>query len=173
MILVEEALETVLALVSPLGAETVPLREAGGRVLAEPVVAARDQPPFAASAMDGYAVRSADAAPGAVLRVGGEAAAGRPWAGEVGPGEAVRILTGAPIPRGADRVVIQEDVAREGDRVTLGAEMDPGPYVRPAGGDFAAGARIEAPAGSPPSASRWPPRWAARPPASRAARSWR
>ena len=145
MIPVEEALEAVLALVSPRGAETVPLREAGGRILAEAVVAARDQPPFAASAMDGYAVRASDAAPGAALRVVGEAAAGRPWSGEVGPGEAVRIFTGAPIPRGADRVVIQEDVAREGDRIALGADIDPGPYVRPAGGDFTAGARMEAP----------------------------
>ena len=146
MIPVEEALEAVLALVSPLGAEAVPLREAGGRVLAEPVVAARDQPPFAASAMDGYALRAADAAPGAALRVVGEAAAGRPWRGEVGPGEAVRIFTGAPVPPGADRVVIQEDVAREGDRLALGPDLDPGPHLRPAGGDFAAGARMEAPA---------------------------
>ena len=143
MISVEEALEAVLALVEPVGSEAVPLREAGGRVLAEPVVAPRDQPPFAASAMDGYAVRSADVYPGARLRVLGEAAAGRPWGGTVGPGTAARIFTGAPMPTGADRVVIQEDVTAEGDAITLGRALDPGPHVRPAGGDFAAGARIE------------------------------
>ncbi len=145
MISVEEALGAVLALVAPVGAESVPLREAGGRVLAEPVVAARAQPPFAASAMDGYAARSADVAPGTRLRVLGEAAAGRPWGGTVEPGTAIRILTGAPIPAGADRVVIQEDVERTGDAVTLRAGLDAGPHIRPAGGDFAAGARIEAP----------------------------
>ena len=146
MISVEEALDAVLALVAPLGSETVPLRRAGGRVLAEPITAPRDQPPFAASAMDGYAVRSADVRPGATLRVLGEAAAGRPWGGTVGPGTAARIFTGAPIPEGADRVVIQEDVAAEGDAITLGHALDPGHHVRPAGGDFAAGARMEAPA---------------------------
>ena len=145
MISVEEALRAVLALVEPVGAEAVPLREAGGRVLAEPIVAARDQPPFAASAMDGYAVRSADAAPGARLRVIGEAAAGRPWSGTVEPGSAARIFTGAPVPAGADRVVIQEDVERHGDHVTLGPDLDSGPHVRLAGGDFAAGSRLEAP----------------------------
>ena len=145
MIAVEEAIEAVLALVSPLGSEAVPLRGAGGRVLAEAVVAMRDQPPFAASAMDGYALRAADAAAGAALHVLGEAAAGRPWRGAVGPGAAVRIFTGAAIPHGADRVVIQEDVERDGDGIVLGRDLDPGPHVRPAGGDFAAGARIEAP----------------------------
>jgi molybdopterin molybdotransferase len=121
------------------------LAEAAGRVLAAPVFAARDQPPFSASAMDGYAVRLADAVPGAELNVVGEAPAGRAWAGEIGPGEALRIFTGAPLPRGAERIVIQEDVAREGDVITIGARLDAGPHVRPAGADFRAGARIEAP----------------------------
>ena len=143
VISVEEALEAVLALVNPLEAEAVPLRRAGGRVLAEPILARRDQPPFPASAMDGYAVRSEDAVPGAALRLVGEAAAGRPFEGSLAPGTAVRIFTGAPVPEGADRVVIQEDVEREGDRVLLRDGLDPGPHVRPAGGDFAAGARIE------------------------------
>ena len=145
MISVADALHAVLALVAPVEAESVPLREAGGRVLAEPIVAARDQPPFAASAMDGYAARSADAAPGARLRVIGEAAAGRPWGGVVEPGTALRIFTGAPIPEGADRVVIQEDVERSGETITLGPSLDPGPHIRPAGGDFTAGARLDAP----------------------------
>jgi molybdopterin molybdotransferase len=83
--------------------------------------------------------------PGAELNVVGEAPAGRAWAGEIGPGEALRIFTGAPLPRGAERIVIQEDVAREGDVITIGARLDAGPHVRPAGADFRAGARIEAP----------------------------
>lgn len=146
MISVEEALEAVLSLAAPLGAEAVPLRRAGGRVLAEPVVAGHDQPPFAASAMDGYAVRPEDARPGAALRLVGEAAAGRPFAGRVEPGTAVRILTGAPVPEGAGRVVIQEEARREGGRVTLAGALGEGANIRPAGGDFRAGARIEAPA---------------------------
>ena len=145
MISVEEALAACLALARPVGTETVPLAEAGGRVLAGAVTARRDQPPFAASAMDGYAVRAADKVPGAVLRVVGEAPAGRAWAGRVGPGEALRIFTGAPVPEGADCVVIQEDVTRAGDRVTLGPALDDGANIRPAGADFRAGARIAAP----------------------------
>jgi molybdopterin molybdotransferase len=145
VISVEEALAACLALTRVLPAEPVALAEAAGRVLAEPVFAMRDQPPFAASAMDGYAVRMADAVPGARLRVVGEAPAGRAWAGEIGPGEALRIFTGAPLPRGAERIVIQEDVTRAGDGIVIGEGLDEGPHVRPAGADFRAGARIEAP----------------------------
>lgn len=145
MISVEEALAACLALTRVLPSERVALSDASGRVLAEPVFAARDQPPFAASAMDGYALRSADAGPGARLRVMGEAPAGRAWDGEIAAGEVLRIFTGAPMPRGADRVVIQEDVTREGDDMVIGPEVDAGPHVRPAGADFRAGARIEAP----------------------------
>lgn len=145
MITVEEALSACLALARVLPAETVPLSEAAGRVLAEPVFATRDQPPFAASAMDGYAVRTQDARPGARLAVVGEAPAGRAWAGAIGAGEALRIFTGAPLPAGADRVVIQEDVTREGEAIVLGDRLDAATNVRPAGADFRAGARIEAP----------------------------
>jgi molybdopterin molybdotransferase len=145
MISVEEALAACLALTRVLPSEEVPLERAAGRVLAAPVFATRDQPPFAASAMDGYAVRGADAVAGARLTVVGEAPAGRAWDGEIGPGEALRIFTGAPLPRGADRVVIQEDTARAGDAITLSERLDGGPHVRPAGADFRAGARIEAP----------------------------
>jgi molybdopterin molybdotransferase len=95
--------------------------------------------------MDGYAVRAADAAAGARLRVTGAAPAGRAWAGVVGPGEAVRIFTGAPMPQGADAVLIQEDADREGDAVTVREAPQPGAWVRPAAGDFAAGARLAAP----------------------------
>ncbi len=139
LISVAEAAARLLALVGPLPAEDVPVRASGGRSLIRPVVAGHAQPPFDASVMDGYALRSVDAAPGARLRVVGEAAAGGPPAPPVGPGQAVRIFTGAPMPAGADRVVIQEDVARAQEVVTLGEDMDPGPYVRPAGGDFRTG----------------------------------
>jgi molybdopterin molybdotransferase len=145
MIPVSEALAACLALARPVGVETVPLARAGGRVLAESVVARRDQPPFAASAMDGYALRAGDRVAGAVLRVVGEAPAGRAWDGVIGPGEALRIFTGAPVPEGAECVVIQEDVTREGDRITLGEALDAGTNIRPAGADFRVGARIEAP----------------------------
>lgn len=145
MITVDEALAHIFALVGPLETETVPLRQATGRVLAAPVAATRDQPPFAASAMDGYGVAAEDVAPGARFRVVGEAAAGRGFPGAVGPGEAVRIFTGAPIPDGVDRVVIQEDVTASGTGITLNEGLDAGPYIRPAGADFRAGDTLDAP----------------------------
>jgi molybdopterin molybdotransferase len=145
VISVDEALARVFELVRPLPAEPVPLAQAAGRVLAEDVAARRDQPPFDASAMDGYAIRGLGAGPGTALRVIGEAGAGHRFGGRVGVGEAVRIFTGAPVPDGADRVVIQEDVRREGDVITLGDRLDAGTNIRPCGGDFAAGDRITAP----------------------------
>ena len=145
MISVAEALERLFALVAPLEPETVPLRFAAGRVLAEDATALRDQPPFPASAMDGYAVRGDAVAPGARFTVIGEAPAGRRFAGRVGPGEAVRIFTGAPMPEGTDRVVIQEDVTRAGEVATVTGTPGPGPHVRPAGADFRAGDRVAAP----------------------------
>lgn len=145
MISVAEAQTLCLALVDPLASETVPLRDAAGRVLAAPVTAGRAQPPFAASAMDGYAVRAEDCHPGAVLSVVGEAAAGHGWGGQVNPGEAVRIFTGAPVPAGADRVVIQEDVTRSGTRITLGDRLDSSTNIRPEGADFPSDFMIAAP----------------------------
>ena len=145
MISVSDALDRLFALVSPLGSETVPLIEAAGRVLAEPVTARRDQPPFDAAAMDGYALRGAEARPGAAFDVIGESAAGHRFDGSVGSGQAVRIFTGAPMPEGADRVVIQEDTTRDGDRMTLGENVDAGPHVRPAGADFRDGQRFDGP----------------------------
>lgn len=145
MITVEEALERVFALVTPLSAEQVPLAEAGGRVLAEDVAASRDQPPFDASAMDGYAIRGLSAGPGVRFRVIGAAGAGHAFSGTVGPGEALRIFTGAPMPAGADRVVIQEDVTRDRDTITLGDRLDAGTNIRPRGGDFPAGYVMTAP----------------------------
>jgi len=126
----------MLALVRPLEDEVISLPMALGRVLADAVVAMRDQPPFHTSAMDGYAVRSGDT-PGQ-LRIGGESSAGHGFEGRVEPGIAIRISTGAAIPQGADAVVMQEDVRRKDDHVNVPATMA-GNNVRPRGGDFAAG----------------------------------
>ncbi|MEI4469808.1 molybdopterin molybdotransferase MoeA [Frigidibacter sp. MR17.24] len=145
MISVDEALARVLALADPPQPETVALRRAAGRVLVQPVTARRDQPPFDASAMDGYAIRDEDHAPGAVLTVIGEAGAGHGFAGTPGPGEAVRIFTGAPVPAGASRVVLQEDVARDGARITLGDRLEAARHIRPRGQDFRDGDTIAAP----------------------------
>ena len=145
LISIEEALARLFALCPVLAAETVDLRAAAGRVLAAPVLARLTQPPFAASAMDGYAIRERDHRAGAVLTVVGESAAGRGFGGAVTDGNAVRIFTGAPVPEGAERVVLQEDVTREGARITLGNRLESGANIRPAGQDFREGDRIEAP----------------------------
>lgn len=141
MISVAEALARVLASANePLPEEWVSLAEAFGRTLSRDLVAARTQPPFANSAMDGYAVRASDVAGAPVsLQLIGESAAGRAFAGAIGAGEAVRIFTGAPIPEGADTIVIQEDTQREGERVVVGVPARPGDNIRTAGLDFAAG----------------------------------
>ena len=144
MITVHEALNALFALVEPLPSENIPLSEASGRVLAQNVHAKRAQPPFAASAMDGYAV-SGDVAPGDALTVIGEAAAGHGFDGTVKPSQAVRIFTGAPIPEGGTRVIIQEDVTRDGDVITLNGNLDQGAHIRPAGGDFKVGDALHGP----------------------------
>ena len=147
LIPVAEAHARLMRLFAPLGTETVALAEAAGRVLAEDVVATRAQPPFAASAMDGYAVRAKDAATGRRLRVVGTSAAGRRFDGTVAAGEAVRIYTGAPVPGGADFIVIQEDVDLSADErtITIREGRDRDPYIRPAGGDFVPGTRVASP----------------------------
>ncbi len=146
---VAEALARILRLVEAVGTEEVALAEAAGRVLAADAVATRNQPPFAASAMDGYAVRAADASVGARLTVTGEAAAGRGHSGALAPGQAVRIFTGAPVPDGADAILIQENARREGDPPGTVIEVVEAPtawaYIRPAGMDFAEGFRLTAP----------------------------
>jgi molybdopterin molybdotransferase len=144
---VAEALERVLAGVAVLGTESVPLGEALGRVLAEPVVAGREIPPWDNSSMDGYALRAADTATASqehpvTLPVVGEVAAGRVAAREVGPGQAYRILTGAPLPPGSDAVVPQEEVRRDGSHVSLRRPVQRGAYVRPRGEDIRSGDRI-------------------------------
>ncbi|MFZ1661399.1 MAG: gephyrin-like molybdotransferase Glp [Paracoccaceae bacterium] len=145
MISVEEALARVLGLASTLPSETLPLRKASGRVLATPVSACLTQPPFAASAMDGYAILEADHIDGATLSVIGEAGAGHAFAGALAPGQAVRIFTGAPVPLGAERVVLQEDVTLDGGRITLSGRLESGTNIRPAGQDFREGDELSAP----------------------------
>ena len=145
MITVEQALTRIFDLLTSLPAETVALAEAAGRILAEPVSATRDQPPFAASSMDGYAIRSEDAVPGAHLTVIGESAAGHGFSGRLRAGQAIRIFTGAPVPDGADTIVIQEDVVRTDDRIALQDSPEFGSNIRPAGTDFMKGTTLPAP----------------------------
>jgi molybdopterin molybdotransferase len=141
VISVEEALKRLLKPLVALAPEQVALPDAFGRVLAEDVSARRTQPPAALSAMDGYAVRADDVAQvPALLRVVGAVPAGQSHGRPFGPGEAVRIFTGAPLPDGADAIVIQEDTSRDGDIVTVREGASKGRYVRPAGLDFVAGA---------------------------------
>ena len=134
---VDTALDRILHGVAALEYETVELSQCNGRVLSENIVARRTQPPFVASAMDGYAVRAADL-PG-TLTVIGEAAAGHRFEGVVRSGAAVRIFTGAPVPDGADAIVIQENVDREGELVRVPDPVPAGTYIRNAGIDFRSG----------------------------------
>jgi molybdopterin molybdotransferase len=137
---VSEALSKLLSGVEPLETEFVPLENANGRHLSEPLASTRTQPPFAASAMDGYAIRHDDlAAEGTTLTIIGEAPAGHGYSGTVGAGQTVRIFTGAPVPAGADTILIQEDAKSDGERITVLAPPAKGAYVRPAGLDFAEG----------------------------------
>ncbi len=145
MITVSQALDAVFKIVSPLATETVPLAQACGRVLAVDAIATRDQPPFAASAMDGYGVNGVEVEPDAMFKVVGESAAGHGFDGVIKAGQAVRIFTGAPVPEGVTRVVIQEDVTRRGDLITLNRDLDSALYIRPKGADFKIGDHISAP----------------------------
>ncbi len=136
---VDEALERILDGVKALPGENVPIEKADGRVLATPLAATRTQPPFHASAMDGYAVRAVDVqTPGAMrLRVVGESAAGNRFHGVVGAGEAVRIFTGAPVPEGADTILIQENATSVGDDfIEATSAVAIGRHIRKAGLDF-------------------------------------
>lgn len=137
---VATALARVLDSIAPPDVELVPVIDADRRVLAEDLAAKFTQPPFASSAMDGYAVFGEDDAPvGASWRVVGESAAGRGYAGKVGAGEAVRIFTGAPVPASCGTVVIQENVTREVDRIVATDATAAGANIRAAGIDFSAG----------------------------------
>ncbi len=140
MISVEEARNNILNSLTAVSTETVSLDEASGRHLAEDVTARRTQPPADLSAMDGYAVKSADVATVPVtLKVVGEAPAGGSYDKAVNKGEAVRIFTGGPLPKGTDAIVIQEDTTRDGDQVTITETSNKGRYVRYAGIDFSEG----------------------------------
>src|SRR5262250_1667816 len=138
---VAEALSRVLADTEPLAAEPTLLSEAHGRVLAADVAALRTQPPADVSAMDGYAVRSADVARVPVkLKLAGEVAAGHPFQGTVGAGETARIFTGGVLPPGTDTIVIQENTVRNGDAVIVTTASSKGKHVRVEGLDFKRGA---------------------------------
>jgi molybdopterin molybdotransferase len=140
VISVEEALSRLLAPLEKLPIEQISIVDGLGRVLAEDLAARRTQPPFAVSAMDGYAVRAEDLATVPVeLRIVAEVPAGAGFGGHVGPGEAARIFTGAPMPAGTDTIVIQEDTQREGDRVQVLEGAARGRYVRREGLDFSEG----------------------------------
>ena len=140
MISVEEALARLLAPLTALPPEQVSVADAVGRVLAEDVAARRTQPPFAVSAMDGYAVRAEDVARvPTILKIVAEIPAGAGYGGTIAKGEAARIFTGAPLPDGSDAIVIQEDTERDEDRVTIKEGASKGRYVRRAGLDFADG----------------------------------
>ena len=136
MITFDEATRLVGEIARPLGSERVPIAQAAGRVLAAPVVAQVNSPPADCSSMDGYAVRNADL-PGTLLVIG-ESCAGRGFNGIVEPGTCVRIFTGAPLPAGADRVVIQEEVDLAGDRATMSGGGS-ARYIRSKGSDFRVG----------------------------------
>jgi molybdopterin molybdotransferase len=138
VISVAEALARCLALTTPLDLETIPLREARGRVMATSAIAKLTQPPFAASAMDGYAL-GAEASAGASFTVIGEAGAGHAFTGKIAPQQAIRIFTGAPLPEGAVSIAIQEDISVNGAEITLNAAARAGDNIRPRGQDFAFG----------------------------------
>lgn len=141
MISVEEALTRCLALAAPLDSEIIPLRHANGRMMMAPAEAQLTQPPFAASAMDGYAL-GAEGLAGDRFEVIGEAGAGHGFAGALTRGQAVRIFTGAPLPEGAITVAIQEDVTADGPTIRLKTGAKPGDNIRPRGQDFALGDQI-------------------------------
>lgn len=137
MITVEQTFELIEVGCTPLPSECIPIAKAEGCVLTRPATAQRAQPPFNASAMDGYAVRRADAAIGQTLRIIGESAAGHAFDQPLGPNEAVRIFTGGVVPDGADMVLIQENTSRDGNTLTV-TDQNHEDFIRPIGCDFPA-----------------------------------
>src|SRR3954465_5715010 len=137
---VAKGLARVLADADPLPAESAPLLEAHGRVLAADLKALRTQPPANVSAMDGYAARAADVTNAPTrLKLVGEVAAGHPFDGKIGAGEAARIFTGGVVPPGADTIVIQENTSSDGERVVINTPERIGRHIRRAGLDFKEG----------------------------------
>jgi molybdopterin molybdotransferase len=147
MISIDEALALVFDGLAPLDVESVALADAAGRVTAEPAASAVDLPPFDRSAMDGYAVRAADTAPGVALRLAGGVAAGEVAAATLEPGTAARVSTGAAIPPGADAILQSELASEQNGNVAPARALTPGTHVRRRGEDLRAGA-VLAPAGS-------------------------
>ena len=139
MISLDEALERIIAASPPLKTEDVQLDNAAGRILATPIKAKITQPPFDASAMDGYAVRSDDISPGTSLTMVGTSQAGAGFDGEIGEGECARIFTGAPVPAGADAVVMQEQTTVSDNIITFDKTARKGQSIRVSGNDFANG----------------------------------
>jgi molybdopterin molybdotransferase len=148
MISVEDALDRIVAALPDLGTETVPLAEAHGRVLAKALTATHSQPPFDGSAMDGYAVRVGDVVPGRPLRLAGTSQAGARFAGMMEHGQCVRIFTGAPLPIGADAVIMQEEAVVSGALISFARRPASGQNIRRKGNDFLEGAEL-LPAGTP------------------------
>jgi molybdopterin molybdotransferase len=142
MISVDEARARILVALDPTPAEIVALAEAWNRVTAAPVVARLTQPPADVSAMDGYALRAADGALHATLRVIGAAPAGHPFDGTLGPGQAVRLFTGSIVPQGADAILLQEDATSDGDAVRVNEAVKSGRHIRRAGQDFSRGDEV-------------------------------
>ncbi|WP_421992923.1 gephyrin-like molybdotransferase Glp [Roseococcus sp.] len=142
MIPLDEARARILAGLAPTGPETVPLAAGWNRVLARPIAARLTQPPADVSAMDGYALRAADAVEGATLRLAGASPAGKPYAGTLGAGEAVRIFTGGFVPAGADSILLQEDATAAEGHVRVNETVMLGRHIRRRGLDFAEGAEL-------------------------------
>jgi molybdopterin molybdotransferase len=142
MVTEQDALSAILTAIRPLDTEEVPLFEAGDRILAEAISAHISLPRFDNSTMDGYAVRATDAVNGSVLRILGEQAAGPDLGLKLEAGTAVRVYTGAPIPIGANAVVMQEDCDRQGDQLTIRQSAAPGEFIRVRGGDLCEGQKI-------------------------------
>ena len=139
MISVDEAVGRIARAFAPVGSERVPIQSAACRVLSEDITARFDQPPAPMSAMDGYAVRAADAKLDAELSVVGVSPAGKPFVGQVHAGQAVRIFTGGVVPEGADAVVLQEDVQARENHIRVKEAPPLGDNVRARGLDFRAG----------------------------------
>jgi len=142
MISVDEAIDRIFAQLDAPKSETVPLLRAHRRVLAQPLVATHNQPPFDSSAMDGYAVRAAEVVPGRPLKLAGTSQAGARFAGMMEHGQCVRIFTGAPLPIGADAVIMQEEATASGNQISFQKTPRPGQSIRRQGSDFQRGQHL-------------------------------
>ena len=142
MISVDDAIDRIFAQLDAPKSETVPLLRANRRVLAEPLIATHSQPPFDSSAMDGYAVRAAEVVPGRPLKLAGTSQAGARFVGMMENGQCVRIFTGAPMPIGADTVIMQEEATATGNQISFAKTPVVGHSVRRQGNDFQRGQEL-------------------------------